>query len=89
MIRKTLSAILTAAILPVSFGATAALADDAGSVRDQSAGYGTWKTEADGVSVRRDARPAQTFFTIGGPIEAWSGEAERERRLRGEFPDGM
>lgn len=68
------------------FLASPALADDAGSVRLQSpGGWNTGSGQAPGM-VTRDAG----LFGFGGLASGVSGPdaAERERRLRGDFPDG-
>lgn len=68
------------------FLASPALADDAGSVRLQApGGWDNGSSQAPGMVTR-----SAGLFGAGGLVSGVSGPdaAEREGRLRGEFPDG-
>lgn len=88
MQRTTLSAALAATLALGGLGATSTLADDAGSVRKQSPAYGDSTSSRSSAAVSRNATSLGLFSDRAEPIKAWSSEAERQRHLRGDFPDG-
>jgi len=85
---KTLATALATVLALGGLGATAAVADDAGSVRNQSPAYNDTGSSRGSAEVSRNATGLGLFAGSSEPVEAWSSEAERQRHLRGEFPGG-
>lgn len=84
---RSIAAVLAAAALLAAASAAPLRADDAGSVRNQVPGWAAEQRARHSETVTR----GPGLFGFSPLITGVEGPdaAETERRLRGEFPDGM